>query len=285
MDRISARCRSPTSRCGSSHTCCARRPAGSERAGRTWPIAGCRCLTQSARPLKMPATITARSARSGCPGAGRTERLGPATVYWLATLRPDAPRTFAQSTPWSTALVGGSPRPAGLATYRPRCVTCPDPTGVVILEGNARQVSPNLAERLAVGARKYESMYARRRSLLRRQAGLGDPARTRDWDGSDSRLTPRAGSSSRPDATRDERPAGASSGPGGAARCGDGNQRTPGRAGLPSGLGAAYSPAAACETAPRRRAWLAALERPPLGSPRCPPRPAARHPGVDPSAP
>jgi Pyridoxamine 5'-phosphate oxidase len=119
-----------------------------------------------ARPLRMPKDYGTVGAKR-LPWSWASERLGPAIVYWLATLRPDgAPHVRPVDGTWvdNALFVGGSPEAGwirNLSNDGRVTVHLPDAHGVVILEGEARQVVPDedLAERLAAAARKYESMY------------------------------------------------------------------------------------------------------------------------------
>ena len=96
-----------------------------------------------------------------------SERLVPAMVYWLTTVRPDgAPHVRPVDGTWvdNALFVGGSSQAGwirNLAHDARTTVSLPDVRAVVIVEGEARQVVPDarLAERLAAAARKYESMY------------------------------------------------------------------------------------------------------------------------------
>jgi Pyridoxamine 5'-phosphate oxidase len=119
-----------------------------------------------AQPSTMPADYGAVGPKR-LPWSWATERLGPAMVYWLATVRPDgSPRARPVDGTWvdNALFVGGSPK-AGwirdLSNDGRVSVHLPDVRGVVIVEGMARQVIPDegLAERLAAAARKYEAMY------------------------------------------------------------------------------------------------------------------------------
>ena len=233
------------------------------------------------------------------PWSWATERLGPATVYWLATLRPDgAPHVRPVDGTWvdNALFVGGSPEAGwirNLANDGRVTVHLPDAQGVVILEGEARQVVPDeaLAERLAVAARKYESMYGPSSAVvLRRQAGLGDPARTGTGMGAipdrrdalgvrvgcNVRLLRRAGDRQRARATRRA----LRSVPTRAAGRGDGQRapmepaRRPGSVPRPCPLLPAKRPSAS-------RAWLAALDRPPFWRSRAAGRGSrSSHPGL-----
>jgi hypothetical protein len=101
------------------------------------------------------------------PWSWATERLAPAPVYWLTTVRPDlSPHVRPVDGTWvDNALFVGGSRDAGwirnLAKDGRVSVHLPDVRGVVILEGEARQVVPDagLAERLAAASRKYEALY------------------------------------------------------------------------------------------------------------------------------
>jgi hypothetical protein len=118
------------------------------------------------RPLSMP-TEYGRVGTERLPWSWAAERLEPAPVYWLATVRRDgAPHVRPVDGTWAdNALFVGGSQAAGwirnLSHDGRVSVHLPDARGVIILEGVARQVVPDarLAERLASASRKYEALY------------------------------------------------------------------------------------------------------------------------------
>jgi hypothetical protein len=119
-----------------------------------------------AQPLTMPSDYGTVGTKR-LPWSWASERLVPAMVYWLTTIRADgAPHVRPVDGMWvdNALFVGGSTQAAwvrNLARDGRATVSLPDVRTVVILEGEARQVTPDprLADRLAAAAKKYESMY------------------------------------------------------------------------------------------------------------------------------
>jgi hypothetical protein len=120
----------------------------------------------AAEPLTVPSEYGMVGA-TRLPWGWASERLVPAMVYWLTTVRADgAPHVRPVDGTWvdNALFVGGSDEATwvrNLGQDGRATVSLPDVREVVILEGAGRLVTPDqpLAERLAAAASKYASMY------------------------------------------------------------------------------------------------------------------------------